>query len=317
MAAKRVLVTGASGFIGRSSLGALADLGYEVHGVVSLQGDPAGLPARLHRADLLDSQAIDALMEAVRPTHLLHFAWIATPGIYWGSADNYRWLAASQYLAQSFRRQGGVRMAAAGTCAEYDWSRVKLCRERESPLAGSSGSALDAVSAYTECKLALHAVLGELNRTAGLSYAWGRVFFQFGPYEHPRRLVASVINDLLSEREARCTDGRQVRSFLHVADVGAAFAALLDSALEGPVNIGSEEAISIAELLNTLARRIGRPELLRLGARRAPEGEPPVLVPDVTRLRDELGWRPRMTLEEGLADAVEWWRRRLSIRSGS
>ena len=314
MTAKRVLVTGASGFIGRSSLDALAARGYEVHGAVSPQRDSAALTTFMHPADLLEPQAIDALLEEVRPTHLLHFAWIATPGLYWESADNYRWLAASQYLLQSFRRQGGRRAVVAGSCAEYDWSRVRLCRERESPLAGSSGGR---VSAYTECKLALQGLLEKIARTEEFSYAWGRVFFQFGPYEHPKRLVASVIIDLLSEREALCTHGRQVRSFLHVADVGAAFAALLDSALEGPVNIGSEEAISIAELLQTLARRIGRPELLKLGARRAPEGEPPMLVPDVARLRDELGWRPRMNLEEGLADAVEWWRGRLPIRNGS
>src|SRR5271165_2935057 len=275
MAGKRVLVTGAGGFIGRSALGALALRDYEVHGVVSPTGEILPLPAeRAHRADLLDARSIDALLDDVRPTHLMHFAWIAEPGVYWNSADNYRWLAASQHLLHGFRNRGGLRAVVAGSCAEYDWSRVSVCHERESPLAGSTGAAGAPVSAYTECKLALQGILDELGRALGLSSAWGRIFFQFGPYEHPRRLVASVINDLLSEREALCTHGRQVRSFLHVADVGAAFAALLDSALEGPVNVGSGEAISIAELLTTLARRIGRPDLIKLGARQAPAGEP-------------------------------------------
>ena len=98
---------------------------------------------------------------------------------------------------------------------------------------------------------------------------------------------------------------------LHVADVGAAFAALLDSEVQGAVNIGSGDAVSLAELLESIAAQIGRPELLRLGARDAPASEPPLLVPKVERLRQELGWHPRFDLHEGLADTIAWWRQAL------
>jgi nucleoside-diphosphate-sugar epimerase len=82
--------------------------------------------------------------------------------------------------------------------------------------------------------------------------------------------------------------------------------------VEGPVNIGSGDRIAIAELLERLARNIGRPELLKLGARPAPPGEPAVLVPDIRRLSGEVGWSPRRPLDEGLADTVNWWRTRSS-----
>jgi nucleoside-diphosphate-sugar epimerase len=239
---------------------------------------------------------------------LLHFAWIAAPGLYSDSADNYRWLAASQHLLRSFRAAGGARAVMAGSCAEYDWSRVQVCNERLSPLASQSK---DAVSAYAECKLALQRDLEDFGRAQGLSTAWGRIFFQFGPHEHPQRLVASVIVNLLLGRVALCTHGRQLRSFLHVADVGSAFAALLNSEIAGPVNIGSGERIALAELLEAAARQIGRPELLKLGARSAPPGEPAVLLPDIGRLRDEVGFKPRWTLDAGLADAIDWWRSKL------
>jgi nucleoside-diphosphate-sugar epimerase len=309
-----VLVTGAGGFIGRCSLEPLCAAGDEVHAVLSkTAGAGGGTPcaAQLHRADLLDAREIETLIDSVRPTHLLHFAWIATPGLYWSSAENHRWLAASRHLLQRFSASGGVRAVMAGSCAEYDWSRVQVCNERSSPLASSSDKPLPA---YTECKLAMQQSLADAGRTQGLSTAWGRIFFQFGPHEHPERLVASVIISLLSGREALCTHGRQVRSFLHVADVGAAFAALLHSEVTGPVNIGSGEPISIAALLERLARQIGRSDLLRLGARVVPEGEPPLLVPDIGRLRDEVGFTPRWTLDEGLADAIGWWRGEL-VRS--
>jgi nucleoside-diphosphate-sugar epimerase len=107
-----------------------------------------------------------------------------------------------------------------------------------------------------------------------------------------------------------------VRAFLHVADVGAAFAALLDSELAGPVNIGAAERIAVADLIGEIARQIGRPDLVRLGARPLPPGEPPLLVPDVQRLQTELGWQPQFALHEGLADAIAWWRGGLAAPGG-
>jgi nucleoside-diphosphate-sugar epimerase len=307
---KRVLVSGAGGFIGRWSVPALCAAGYEVHAVLSRTADRVVPPqlagVHLHVADLLDDSAIDDLVKTVMPTHLLHFAWIATPGVYWTSEENHRWLAASRRLMRVFRASGGVRAMMAGSCAEYDWSRVEVCHELSSPLATGA----HATPVYAACKIALQRSLEEFSVGSGLSAAWGRTFFQFGPDEHPDRLVPSVIGNLLMNREAPCSHGRQIRSFLHVADVGAAFAAVLDSELEGPVNIGSGERISVADLIGRVAQQMGRAHLVRLGARVAPEREPAVLVPDVDRLSKEVGWRPRYTLTEGLADTISWWRNR-------
>jgi nucleoside-diphosphate-sugar epimerase len=314
LAAQRVLVTGAAGFIGRWSLEPLRAAGYEVCAVLSPQGTDRDHPAaglagvELRHADLTEPASIDALLEATKPTHLLHFAWIATPGVYRQSPENYRWLSASRHLLAAFGRCGGVRAVMAGSCAEYDWSRVAVCDERSSPLAPEG----ETTSPYAACKIALQRSLEEYGRAQDMSWAWGRIFFQYGPAEHRDRLVASVIASLLAGRGAPCTHGRQIRSFLHVEDVGAAFAALLGSEVQGAVNIGSGDRISIAELLERLAGLIGRPELLELGARSAPPGEPTVLLPDIGRLRDEVGWGPRWALDEGLADTVRWWRARLA-----
>jgi nucleoside-diphosphate-sugar epimerase len=311
MADKRVLVTGATGFIGRWSVQPLIAAGYEVHAVLTRAGRelPVQLQgAQLHHADLLDATAVDSLLGVVRPSHLLHFAWIATPGVYWSSPDNARWLAAGEHLLRGFQAGGGVRAVMAGTCAEYDWSHAGVCIEGQTALAGTNGAPL---TAYARAKLAMHTVLERAGAAPGLSTAWGRIFFQYGPDENPERLVASVIVNLLMGREANASHGRQVRSFLHAADVGGAFAALLDGAVTGPVNIGSRERTSIADLLAQIAAHIGRPDLLRLGARSTPAGEPALLVPDVTRLRDEVGWRPRFSLEDGLRDTIAWWRDKL------
>ena len=306
---RRVLVTGAGGFIGQWSLAALGARKFDVHAVVAprrLSATGARLTgATVHRADLLDPEAIDALLAAVKPTHLLHFAWITTPGVYWTSAKNDRWLQCGTHLAQRFFSAGGQRAVMAGSCAEYDWSRVTVCQEASSPLADT---AVVAPTPYATAKLNMHRRLSSLAQQFGASSAWGRIFFQFGPGEHASRLVPSVVRNLLMGRAALCTPGTQVRSFLHVADVAEAFAALLDSPVQGAVNIGSGEPISIASLIDVIATQIGRPDLVRLGALPLPAGEPALLVPDVTRLHSEVYWRPRFNLDLAIADTIAWWR---------
>jgi nucleoside-diphosphate-sugar epimerase len=316
---KRVLVSGASGFIGRWSVPPLLKRGYEVHAVLSAAVRERGADAQLtgatiHKSDLFDPAAIDRLIDAVRPTHILHFAWIATPKLYWVSAENFSWVAASLHLVRAFHRSGGSRAVLAGSCAEYDWSRVDVCREDSSALVTSAGSS---ATPYAVCKLALQNMLASYSSQEGLSTAWGRIFSPFGPDEHPQRLVPSVVQHLLLNQEAPCSHGSQVRNFLHVADVGHAFAALLDSAVQGPVNIGSPERVSIAALVSRIANRIGRSDLIRLGARASAANEPAILVPDVHRLYDEVGWRPGFTLDEALADTILWWQEALARRTAA
>ena len=306
---KRVLVTGASGFIGRCSVPVLRDLGYEVHAVA---GNPrAPFPefegAHLHTCDLLDAARTDALLAAVQPSHLLHLAWIATPGVYWHSPDNERWLAASRHLAQRFKDSGGRRAVMAGTCAEYDWRQVSVCEERTSPLAAPGVP-------YVDCKAALRLSLEEIGARTQLSCAWGRIFFLFGAHEYADRLVPAVVRSLLLGCPALCTHGRQVRSFLDVRDVGGAFAHLLNSEVNGTVNIGGAEAVTLAELVDSIAQRVKRRDLVRMGARAAQANEPAILVPALQRLSGEVGWRAAVPLQQGLDAAVSWWREQL--RSG-
>lgn len=262
---------------------------------LAARGFEVQAPGR-HELDVLDSAATARFVEELRPTHLLHLAWYAEPGAFWESPENERWLTASIALLEAFTASGGARAVIAGTCAEYDWSGDGILSEQHTPLAPQT--------AYGKAKDALRGAAADLD----LSLAWGRIFFLYGPHEDERRLVASVTRALLAGTPARTTHGRQVRDFLHVADVGDAFAALVDSRVEGAVNVASGEGVAVADIVQRLAELAGRPDLLELGALEAASGEPPLLVADVGRLRDEVGWRPSRSLDEGLRDTVEWWR---------
>lgn len=294
----RVLITGARGFVGRQCLPLLLARGTEVHAVTSTGArDEPGVT--WHTADLTDGGATAGLIEAVRPTHLLHLAWETTHGSFWTSRDNLAWLQASVALFRDFADQGGRRAVIAGTCAEYRWDG-RLSDELATPI--------EPLTLYSATKHALHVAARAYARQTGVGLAWGRVFFAYGPGEKPTRLVPSVILSLLRGEPASCSHGRQVRDFLHVEDVASAFVTLLLSDVEGAVNVGSGVPTSVGEIAGRIARIVGRPELVRLGAIEAPVGDPPFVVASTGRLVDELGWRPKHDLDAGLRGTIDWWR---------
>jgi nucleoside-diphosphate-sugar epimerase len=136
------------------------------------------------------------------------------------------------------------------------------------------------------------------------------VFFLYGPYELAGRLVPDVIGALLSGQEARCGDGLVQRDFMHVADVAAGLVALLVSDVTGTVNIASGECVPLRQVIDEIALQIGRPDLLRYGARSSPANEPDRLAAATRRLREDVGFTPCFGLAEGLADTIRWWRSR-------
>jgi nucleoside-diphosphate-sugar epimerase len=317
---KRVLVTGATGFIGRNSVVPLLRRGYEVHAVTSkgekqvseevgerqkAKGESPTPktknqnPVFWHQVDLLKADSLAALLAEVQPTHLLHFAWYAVPKEYWISLENFRWVRASLELLQAFVDNGGERAVFAGTCAEYDWN-YGYCREGITPL--------NPATTYGRCKSALCALTDTFAKQTGLSASWGRIFFLYGPHEHPSRLVASVARSLCLGETARTSHGRQIRDFLHVEDVAEAFVALLESDVSGAVNIASGQPVALHEVITQIAALLGRPQLLDIGAITTSPNDPPLLVADTRRLAEEVGWTPHYTLTEGLHQTTDWWK---------
>jgi nucleoside-diphosphate-sugar epimerase len=300
---KRVLITGADGFIGSHCLLALKDSYEQVHAVAYDGINGEHLPkVQWHKLDLLDRDQLAAVMKALRPTHLLHLAWHMQNGKQFNAAENFRWLKAGIDLFELFYQNGGQRIVVAGSCAEYDWRH---------PYLSEASTPLTPLNLYGRCKHALQTVLDAYHTMTSLDYAWARIFFTYGPRENPNRLVASVIRSLLKDEEAFCSHGDQIRDYLYVKDIADALTRILDSSLKGPINIGSGEPVKLKRIIGKIAELMGgKQDLIRLGALTAPAEEPSVLVADVQRIKKELGWQPKFDLETGLAQTIAWWRHR-------
>lgn len=295
---KRVLVTGAGGFIGRQTLVPLLAAGCEVHAASLTVPDEAPPGVTWYSHNLLNPPEINNLFSAVKPTHLLHLAWYAAPGKFWNAPENREWLEAGKVLLKAFHDNGGQRAVFAGTCAEYEAGHG-LCVENQTPLKPAT--------LYGVCKNELRQFAVNFAQQKGLSIAWGRVFHLYGPYEYPQRFVPSVIISLLRGEEARCTGGTQERDFMHVRDVASAFVELLLSPVEGAVNIASGCSVRLADIARCIAAKLDAEKLLKLGALPIPAGDPPVLTALTERLNREVNWEPSISLNRGLDESIAWW----------
>lgn len=299
----KVLLTGAAGFIGSHVARHLLAGGDEVFAVVRPQSRPwrlADIQASLHlvECDLTDSNATEVCVAGVRPDLCIHLAWHVEPGRYLDSPENLAWVQASLTLAKTLATHSCARLVGAGTCLEYASSPGRV--SEESPSRPSS--------LYAASKLGLGLILEQFGAVAGMQTAWLRFFYLYGPMEDERRLVPSVINALLEDRDAGVTSGTAVRDFLHVDDVASAVCAVAHSGRQGPVNIGSGRPVAVHDIVATLGEILGRPERIRWGARSDDPGAPAYVCADPRRLIDGVGWSPRYDLEAGLRDAVHWWR---------
>lgn len=294
----KVLVTGGSGFIGQYCLSQLHAKGYEVHAVSSVSR-PSTSAVQWHHASLLDIAQTRGLVRTVKPSHLLHLAWYTKHGKYWTAPENLNWVQGSLALIQEFTESGGERLVAAGTCAEYDWGHG-VCLEDQTPLAPAT--------LYGTYKHALELMLRSWCQQTGLSSAWGRVFSLYGPGEHPQRLVASVIRALLRGEVATCGNAGLIRDYSHAEDVASAFVTLLESRLEGAVNIGSGDAVTLRDIVEKIAGKLDGRELIKFRApQSSPNSEPELLLPDIKRLVST-GWKKKFDLDRGLDDTIDWWR---------
>jgi dTDP-6-deoxy-L-talose 4-dehydrogenase (NAD+) len=274
-----IALTGATGFVGRQILRALIERGCQVR-VVQRPGSPLPDWADQNRIEIADTPDLFAASQSQLETllagcdTLIHAAWYAEPGQYLHSPCNVDCLIGTLRLAHALQTNSGQRFVGIGTCFEYDVDAGWL--KPDTPLLPKTP--------YAAAKVAAFQMLSQLLPSAGLSFAWCRLFYLYGEGEDARRLVPYLRAKLAAGEPAELTSGRQIRDFLDVRAAGERIAAVALSDQQGPVNICSGQPITVRELAERIADAVGRRDLLRFGVRPDNPFDPPCVI--------GLPWKP-------------------------
>ncbi|WP_207511711.1 NAD-dependent epimerase/dehydratase family protein [Longitalea luteola] len=297
----RILVTGASGFVGKATVNALSKRdGIEIHAVYNRRQPEAVGNVTWHKADILNKEEAETLIANICPSHLLHLAWCAEHGTYWKDHTNLTWLSASINIAQHFIKYGGKRCLVLGTSAEYDWAGSEPLNEFTTPLIP--------LGLYGGSKLGLYWALKRYFEQESISWIWTRLFNPFGPGEDPRRLIPKTCLRLLRGEHISFDAGLSRRDFLFVDDVGSALVHALLSEAVGPVNIASGNPVSIRDVISQIAYQYDCSDLVTFDGPDTANEKIDVVIADITRLQKECNWHPEKNFQERLKETCEWWK---------
>ena len=292
----RVMLTGASGFIGAYVLQALQEIECELLAVSSQDNSQkSDTKVTWVKANLLDQKDVNEIVTKYQPEVLIHLAWYAEHGKFWSSSKNFDWSIASIQLLDTFRRNGGKRAVIAGTCAEYDWS-YGYCKEGITPV--------EPATVYGKCKDGTRRILAAMLEESGVEWIWGRIFFPFGMGEPQERLIPSVINSLIHKSPIRCSHGRQFRDFMPVEDVASAFVHLaLSSNITGELNISTGIPTRISDVVERCIQHFEGNVTPEFGAIKVSDNDPNLLVGDNEKLIKS-GWKPSISWQEALGKLI-------------
>jgi nucleoside-diphosphate-sugar epimerase len=299
----RLLVTGASGFVGSHVVRAALGRGHDVVAAVRSRARAATLAAcpgvRLVEVDLADAPAMRQMALDASPDLALHLAW-SIGADYRDARDNLPCVEGSLALLHGLVDAGCARVVFVGSHLELAPSDRDL--QEDDPV--------DPRDLYAVCKDAVHRVARAYVAGTQTSFAWARLFNLYGPGQAGWALVPHVVRHLLDGRRCPMTHGEQLRAFLHARDAADALLDVGRASLGGVVHVGSDEVVSVRELARRIGERVGRPELLAFGALPPSPRDAPRIVPSIVRLRSETGFRPQVCLDDGLQDTIDWWRTR-------
>lgn len=269
---KRVLLTGATGFVGRQILAALQKVGVELRLVVRA-GSESRLPQTV-KAEIIST--VDLFKESAQwwdvacqdVDTVIHAAWYAEPGVYMHSPKNIDCLVGTLQLAAGCVEAGVRRFVGIGSCAEYDMSVGHLSTE----------TPLRPTTPYSGAKAAAFLALSTLLPHQGVAFAWARLFYLYGEGEDTRRLVPYLRAQLSAGAPAELTSGTQIRDYLDVTAAGVQISELALGQMTGAFNVCSGQAQTVRELAEKIADEYGRRDLLHFGVRADNHFDPPCIV---------------------------------------
>ena len=294
---KKVLLTGATGFIGRHVLSELIERGYTVFAPSTSMSLPEIKGLIQIELNLFDADAVGKFLAENKFENLIHLAWYT--GDKCLSSDlNSDWTSASLNLLKYFQQNCGKRALFAGSMSEYDFSYGYL-KEDLSPLNNPS--------LYGKCKASLFEITLAFAKQKGMDFKWARIFNVYGPFEKKSRLMPSVICSILSNKEVKVSTCIKTQDYLHVFDTARGIVELFESNVQGAVNISSGTPIKLRAIVEKITEIMDFKGKILYGA--IPTSfEDNFVVGCNDKLIEEVGWKQKIDLESGLRQTIDWWR---------
>jgi len=292
---RKIIVTGASGFIGGACVKQLLDQGdFEIHAVSRKENKNIFKNLFWYQIDLFDTKQVQIFCREVQADYLLHLAWDVSEKNY-NSAHHYDWIDVSVNLVKSFVEQKGRRVLVSGTCDEYDWN-CKNCSEK---------SPIEPRNVYGIAKNRLRQLLESYTKQHKVSFVWGRIFFTYGPYENTKNIIPYIIRNLKNNLDVEIMKEGDVRDYIYVDDVASVLATLIESDMQGVVNVSSGIPLKIKDLTLKIANYFNKVHLVNF-ADTAPNSCTYV-VGENSRLQKELDWKPKVNIDEGLKRTIQFF----------
>ena len=166
---------------------------------------------------------------------------------------------------------------------------------------------------YDEGKRCAESLFFDYNRQFGVDIRVARIFNTFGPRMHPNdgRVVSNFITQAISGDSITIYgDGSQTRSFCYVDDLIDAMVLMMERNFQGPLNLGNPSEISVLELAETVIKLTGSSS--KLSFKPLPENDPRMRKPDISAAEDNIGWKPRVNLKDGLKETINYFKFLLS-----
>ena len=258
---KTILLTGATGFLGKKILDALNSKDIAIH-VISRCDESFFVDyqnvTKIIKTKNFFTESADWYKNICNEVDIIiHAAWYAEPGKYLESDLNIECLSGTINFAKAATEEKVQKFVGVGTCFEYDLTS-------SNPL--DIDNQLNPLSLYSRAKASTFKLLEKLFNNHKVDFLWTRVFYLYGEGEDSRRLVAVLRSKLSEGKVVDLTSGNQIRDFMDVELAGSLIADASLSKNVGPFNICSGIGVSIRELAENIADEFGRRDLLNFGA---------------------------------------------------
>ena len=291
-----ILLTGATGLIGREILDQLLNRGYKVCAIEHLQKIEPRENLRIVKLNLLSNYEVNLFFKENFFKTLIHLAWYGDKKVH-SHNINLDWLEASLNLLSNFCQTGGKNFLGAGSISEYDF-KYGYFTEEITPL--------DNKSLYGQSKSAFYKVAKTYCENNDVNFKWARIFNLYGKYERKERLIPYVINAMLNNEPVKVSTCEKYQDYLSAYDVASAVIALFESDVQGAVNICSAKPVQLRYIVNKIAELTGFKGDILWGAIPAAFGDE-VVVGNNEKLKS-IGWKQKYSLDDGLKATIEWWK---------